>query len=61
MTSIAAIIDRIASATNAIRTRGEDAERLERHDGEVQELFARMEQTAADLEKVAMRLEAKLT
>ena len=51
---------RIAVATNVIRTRGEDAVRLDAHGGPVGELVARVEVASARLEQVATRLEAQV-
>jgi len=59
MTAAAAVINRIAAATSALRVRADDAERLQRN-GATAELRARVDQLVTRLEQIADALEAAL-
>jgi hypothetical protein len=55
--ALAAALDRIASATSVLRTREQDAVRVEAHGGTVAEVVDRVQTAAARLEEAASRLE----
>lgn len=58
-TRFAALMRRIAVATNISRSQDENAARNEQHGGEPADLSARIEAALPDLEKVALRLEGR--
>jgi hypothetical protein len=53
-------LGRIAAATSVIRTRADDAARLERNGGSAADMRVRVEAVIERLEKVAAELEATL-
>lgn len=57
---LARVLCRIAAATSTIRTRADDAARIERNGGSTADLHARLTATIRRLEKVAAELEDAL-
>lgn len=57
---LGAILGRIASATSVVRTRSEDAARLENNGGDTVAMNARVEAVNDRLERVAIELEGLL-
>lgn len=55
--SIISALDRITTATSVIRTRAEDAARLERHGGANGDISNRVAEAAKKLEAVALATE----
>jgi sRNA-binding protein len=55
--ALASALNRIAAATSVLRTREQDAERLDVHGGTVAEVAERVQAAASQLENAAARLE----